>query len=65
METQDLIDILKKQRNEDETKWFETRRAILEYYKATLPLDSKDSFFEEDNRLAKEIYKSINNQKQE
>ena len=65
MEISDILEILKKQRNEDETKWLETRKAILEYYKSTLSLDAKDSIYEEENRLAKDVFKYVDNQRKE
>lgn len=55
MAAKDIIDILRRLKNEDETKWLETRTAILEYFKEALPLDCRDTMYTEENRLEKEI----------
>ncbi|MBQ4498323.1 MAG: hypothetical protein II973_12590 [Spirochaetaceae bacterium] len=60
-----IISNLVKLRDEDETKWLETRKEIFEYYLQSLPVGKKDLLFEELNLISKEIDESINKQKSE
>ena len=58
-----IIEILVKLRDEDETKWLETRKEIFDYYLQSTPVGKKDLLFEELNRISKEIEENVNKQK--
>ena len=49
-----IVELLIKLRNEDETAWLETLKKILEYYFSTSPQGVKDTLYEEFNRLSKQ-----------
>ena len=58
-----IVELLIKLRNEDETAWLETLKKILEYYFSTSPQGVKDTLYEEFNRLGKQIEESSERQK--
>ena len=60
-----FVSNLIKLRDEDETKWLETRKEILEYFLQSQPVEKKDMLFEELNRISKEIDERIDEGKSE
>ena len=60
-----FVSNLIKLRDEDETKWLETRKEILEYFLQSQPVGKKDLLFEELNRISKEIDERIDEEKSE
>ena len=60
-----FVSNLIKLRDEDETKWLETRKEILEYFLQSQPVGKKDLLFEELNRISKEIDERIDEGKSE
>lgn len=59
METKELTNILKKLKDEDETKIFEKFKVILDFFYQESNEKYKDMIYEEYNRLSKDIDKLI------
>lgn len=65
MEDKNIVDILVKLRDEDETKHLETLLSILEHYRTTVSPRFKELIETESNRLAEKINEAIEREKEE
>lgn len=65
MEDKNIVDILVKLRDEDETKHLETLLSILEHYRTTVSPEYKELIEAELNRLAGKIAEVIEREKGE
>lgn len=61
METTELTDLLVRLRNEDETKWLENLKFVLEFYRESKNEKYKELIYAEYNRLSQEISDYIKN----
>lgn len=59
----EIIETLKKLKNQDETKWLETKKEILNYFFKSNASSDKTALYEEANRLAQEIKESTKSEK--
>ena len=59
MEDKNIVDILVKLRDEDETKHLETLLSILDHYRTTASPRFKELIEAESNRLAQKINEAI------
>ena len=64
MEDKDIVDILVKLRDEDETKHLETLLSILDHYCTTASPRFKELIEAESNRLAQKINEAIEREKE-
>lgn len=55
METAELTDLLVRLKNEDETKWLETLKLILDFYRESKNEKYKELIYAEYNRLSEKI----------
>lgn len=55
MATKDIIDILRRLKNEDETKWLENLKSVLDYYRESNKEKYKELIYSEYNRLSDTI----------
>ena len=65
MEDKNIVDILVKLRDEDETKHLETLLSILEHYRTTVSPRFKELIETESTRLAEKINEAIEREKEE
>jgi len=65
MEDKNIVDILVKLRDEDETKHLETLLSILEHYRTTVSPRFKELIETESNRLTEKINEAIEREKEE
>ena len=63
MEDKNIVDILVKLRDEDETKHLETLLSILDHYRTTASPRFKELIETESNRLAQKINEAIEREK--
>lgn len=63
MEDKNIVDILVKLRDEDETKHLETLLSILDHYRTTASPRFKELIEAESNRLAQKINEAIEREK--
>ena len=64
MEDKNIVDILVKLRDEDETKHLETLLSILDHYRTTASPRFKELIEAESNRLAQKINEAIEREKE-
>lgn len=64
MEDKNIVDILVKLRDEDETKHLETLLSILDHYHTTVSSRFKELIEAELNRLAQKINEAIEREKE-
>lgn len=55
MESAELTDLLVRLKNEDETKWLETLKLILDFYRESKNEQYKELIYAEYNRLSGKI----------